>query len=97
MIGLLPEATNDIIDCINDFLFDKDKKAGDTPAYPCVLNGNFFLPAEINFFCVSWTAVSDQALITSKVSLGHLFNIKHEDTSRNCSSRKNLRVISKAC
>ena len=51
-IGLSPEAADDIIERINDFLFDKGQRSAGTPKYPYVLSPNFLSPAEHSFFMV---------------------------------------------
>jgi hypothetical protein len=79
-IGLSPEAIDDIIERINDFLFDKGEQKG-VPNYPYVLSSSFLSPAEHNFFSVLRTTVSDQALISVKVGLGDLFEVKSKDPS----------------
>jgi len=94
-IGLSPEATDDIIDRITDFLSDKEDKSPEEPKYPYVLSENFLSPAEHNFFRVLKTAVADQALISFKVGLGDLFDVKSKDPSefriyRNKIDRKHI-------
>jgi hypothetical protein len=80
-IGVSPEATDDIIERINDFLFDKGEKSAGEPAYPYIVNKDFLSPAEHNFFSVLRTTVSDQATISTKVSLGDLFFVSSKDPS----------------
>jgi predicted RNA-binding Zn-ribbon protein involved in translation (DUF1610 family) len=80
-IGLSPEATDDIIERINDFLFDKSDKPAGEPAYPYVVNKDFLSAAEHNFFSVLRTVVSEQATISIKVGLGDLFDVKSKDPS----------------
>jgi hypothetical protein len=80
-IGLSPEAIDDIIERINDFLFDKGEKSAEGPNYPYALSSSFLSPAEHNFFSVLRTTVSDQALISVKVGLGDLFEVKSNDPS----------------
>jgi hypothetical protein len=80
-IGLSAEAIDDILERINDLLFDKGEKSAEGPKYPYMLSSSFLSPAEHNFFSVLRTTVSDQALISAKVSLGDLFEVKSKDPS----------------
>jgi hypothetical protein len=79
--SLLPKATDDIIERINDFLFDKGEKSAGEPAFPYIVNKDFLSPAEHNFFSVLRTTVSNQATISTKVSLGDLFDVSSKDPS----------------
>jgi hypothetical protein len=81
VLGLSPEATDDIIDRITDFLSDKSGKSAGEPAYPYVINKDFLSPAEHNFFSVLRTIVSDQAAISVKAGLGDLFLVNSKDPS----------------
>jgi very-short-patch-repair endonuclease len=80
-IGLSPEAIDDIIDRITDFLSDKNEKSQEEPKYPYVLIPNFLSPAEHNFFSVLRTTVGDQAVISLKSGLGDLFEARSKDPS----------------
>jgi hypothetical protein len=78
-LDLSPEAVDDIIDCITDFLSDKGEKSPGEPEYPYVLRNDFLSAAEQNFFSVLKTTVSDLAIIHIKVGLGDLFDAKSKD------------------
>jgi hypothetical protein len=80
-IGLSPEAVDDIIDRILDFLSDKGRKSPEGPKYPYVLSSSFLSPAEHNFFGVLKTTVADQAIINIKIGLGDLFDVRSKDHS----------------
>jgi hypothetical protein len=81
-LGLSAEATNDIIERIEDFLSDKGDKAVDRQEYPYSLRDHFLSPAEHSFFMVLKSAVCDSALISIKVGLGDLFYVKSSDGSK---------------
>ena len=78
-IGLSSEAVDDIIDRITDFLSDKGEKSPGAPAYPYDLRNDFLSPAEHSFFHVLRTVVADRALISMKVGIGDLFDVKSKD------------------
>ena len=81
-LGLSEEAINDIVERIEDFLYDKDKKPADEIEYPYVVRDDFLSPAEHNFYFVLKSVVSDNVLICPKVSLGDLFHAKTSDASK---------------
>jgi hypothetical protein len=80
-IGLSPDATDDIIDRIADFLSEKDPKAPSPQVYPYFVRDDFVSKAEHSFFLVLKPLVPDTAIICPKVSLGDLFFVKSSDGS----------------
>lgn len=81
VLGLSPEAIDDIIDRITDFLSDVRKKAAKEIRYPYYLRDDFLSPSEQSFYMVLKHVVSDRVLICPKVSLGDLFYVKAKDPS----------------
>lgn len=81
-LGLSGEAINDIIERIEDFLYDKDKRTADQVEYPYVVRDDFLTPAEHSFYFVLKSVVADSALICPKVALGDLFYAKASDASK---------------
>jgi len=81
-LGLSAEAVDDIINYIEDFLFDKGDKSSNKQEYPYSVRDHFLSPAEHSFFMVLKSAVSDSALISIKVGLGDLFYAKSRDGSK---------------
>lgn len=80
-LGLSEEAVNDIIERIEDFLYDRDKKSADRVEYPYFVRDDFLSPAEHNFYFVLKSVIADSALIFPKVSLGDLFYARVNDAS----------------
>lgn len=80
-LGLSPEAVDDIVDRIVDFLSDKDDKARELAKYPYRIRDDFLSPAEQSFYLVLKNAVGDWALACPKVALGDLFYVKSGDPS----------------
>ncbi len=80
-LGLSPEAVDDIIDRIVDFLSESKEKDRQIE-YPYSVRDDFLTPAEQNFFLVLKSAVSDWALVCPKVALGDLFYAKCDDPSK---------------
>ncbi len=80
-LGLSPEAIDDIIDRIVDFL-SESKERDSRIDYPYSVRDDFLTPAEQSFFLVLRSAVSDQALVCPKVALGDLFYAKSHDPSK---------------
>jgi len=72
-LGLSEEAVNDIIERIEDFLYDRDKNSAHQVEYPYFVRDDFLSPAERNFYFVLKPVIADSALICPKVSLGDLF------------------------
>jgi hypothetical protein len=80
-LGLSPEAVDDIVDRIVDFLSDKDEKPQESAENPYFVRDDFLSAAEQSFYLVLKSAVADWALICPKVSLGDLFYAKSKDPS----------------
>lgn len=81
--GLSPDAVDDIVDRISDWLSEKD--AEKTPAkieYPYLIRDDFLSAAELSFYLVLKTTLTDRALICPKVALGDLFYAKTQDHSK---------------
>ncbi|MCX6082271.1 MAG: DUF2726 domain-containing protein [Chloroflexi bacterium] len=81
--GLSPDAVDDIVDRISDWLSEKD--AEKSPAkieYPYLIRDDFLSAAELSFYLVLKTTLTDQALICPKVALGDLFYAKTQDHSK---------------
>ena len=75
VLGLSPEAIDDLIQRIEDILYGA-KKSADLNRYPYKLRDDFLSPAEHSFYLVLQQAVSDWALICPKVNLRDLFYAK---------------------
>ena len=80
-IGLSEEATDDIVGRIEDLLSDKDDKGPSKIQFPYFVRDDFLSAAELSFFQVLRSAVSDSALVLTKVGLGDLFYAKSSDPS----------------
>jgi len=48
---------------------------------PYVLRENFLTPAELNFYRILMTIVSDDVIVFTKVGLGDIFNVRSKDRS----------------
>ncbi|HID54582.1 MAG TPA: hypothetical protein EYP41_21405 [Anaerolineae bacterium] len=72
-LGLSDDRIEELITHIQEWLLDDQAEKADTPRYPYHLRDDFLSPAELNFYRVLRTAVSDWAIIFTKVSLGDLF------------------------
>jgi predicted RNA-binding Zn-ribbon protein involved in translation (DUF1610 family) len=81
-LGLSPEATEDIIERIADFLSEKGDKSDLVQEYPYFIREDFLSHAERSFLGVLQMAVGKAAVICPKVSLGDLFFVKDSDPSR---------------
>lgn len=81
--GLSPEAIDDIIERILDFLAAKPDKQAVVPQLPYALRDDFLSPAEQSFALVLRGAVADHAMICPKVALGDLFFAKTGDPRQN--------------
>ena len=78
-LGLSKEAVDDIIERITDWLSEKDTKPSDKLEYPYLVRDDFLSLAELSFYLVLKSTVSDWALVCPKVSLGDLFYAKSSD------------------
>ena len=82
-IGLQPEAVDDIIDRIDDWLSEKDDVKGKNKLeYPYRVRDDFLSPAEHSFYLVLKNTIGEQALVCPKVSLGDLFFARTKDPSQ---------------
>ncbi len=78
VLGLSPEAIDDIIQRIEDILYGAQKST-DLNRFPYKLRDDFLSPAEHSFYMVLQQAVSDWALICPKVNLRDLVYAKISD------------------
>jgi len=81
-LGLSPEATDDIVERIVDFLYFKDTKPDSKPEFPYRMRDDFLSPAEHSFYLVLKNIISDQVDICTKVSLSDLFYVSSNDPSK---------------
>ncbi len=81
-LGLSSTAVDNIIERVDDFLSESDGKQAGKPEYPYHLRDDFLSQAELSFYLVLKQAVSDKALICTKVDLGDLFYVKSSDPSK---------------
>ena len=82
-LGLPPEAIDDIIDRILDWLSAKDEPGEGLETFPFRLRDDFLSNAEASFFQVLRGVVDDRALICPKVNLGDLFFVSTGDHRKN--------------
>ncbi len=78
-LGLSPEATDDIVERIVDFLTVEGGKSRGKPEYPYHIRDDFLSAAEHSFFLVLKHTVADKVVICPKVSLSDLFYVKSRD------------------
>ena len=89
-IGLSQNRIDELIARIQEWLSeDQIEKAG-VVQYPYHLRDDFLSPAELNFYRVLQTAVSDWAVVFTKVSLGDLFFAQAGDRSKNQAYRNKI-------
>ena len=88
-IGLSHERIDELIATIQSWLAE-DKEDATTPQFPFQLREDFLSPAELNFYRVLQTAVSDWAIIFIKVSLGDLFYAQTGDWKKNQGYRNKI-------
>ena len=82
-LGLPNDGIDDIVDRITDWLSAKDEeKAPGKKIYPYLIRDDFLSAAEISFYHVLKTAVSDWAVVCPKIPLGDLFYVKTSDNSK---------------
>jgi predicted RNA-binding Zn-ribbon protein involved in translation (DUF1610 family) len=81
-LGLSKEAVDDIIERISDLLSEKDEKTTGKIEYPYHIRDDFLSPAELSFYLVLKSQVSDWALVFPKVALRDLFYAKTSDNSK---------------
>lgn len=80
-LGLSSTAVDNIVNRVDDFLSESDGKQAGKLEYPYHLRDDFLSRAELSFYLVLKQAVSDKALICTKVDLGDLFYVKSNDPS----------------
>lgn len=89
-IGLSDERIDEIIARIQEWLLDDDEKRADEVKYPYHVRDDFLSPAELNFYWVLNRAVSDWAIVFTKVSLGDLFFAQTGDRGENQAYRNKI-------
>ena len=72
-LGLSSNRIEELITRIQEWLLNDQVEKAEVVQYPYHLRDDFLSPAELNFYRVLQTAVSDWATIFVKVSLGDLF------------------------
>ncbi|MFQ5420688.1 MAG: DUF2726 domain-containing protein [Anaerolineae bacterium] len=87
-IGLPDDRIDDLITLIQSWLTG-EKPEGDI-RLPYRLRNDFLSPAELNFYRVLHTAVSDWAIIFTKVNLGDLFYAQTGDRGQNQTYRNKI-------
>ncbi len=81
-LGLSSTAVDNIVERVDDFLSESGGKRAGKPEYPYHLRDDFLSRAELSFYLVLKQAVSEKALICTKVDLGDLFYVKSDDPSK---------------
>ena len=81
--GLPKDAIDEIIERVVDWLTVKDsEKSSGKIEYPYLVRDDFLSPAELSFYLVLKSSISEMALVFPKVSLGDLFYTKLRDPSK---------------
>lgn len=86
-LGLSPARIDELVAIIQSWLADE---AEEEPQFPYHLRDDFLSPAELNFYRVLQTAVSDWALICPKVNLGDLFFASAGERRKNWAFRNKI-------
>src|SRR5687768_12144430 len=81
-LGLSKNAVDDIVERIKDWLSEKDNKTSAEIEYPYLVRDDFLSPAELSFYLVLKSIVSESALVFPKVGLGDVFYAKPSDYSK---------------
>jgi predicted RNA-binding Zn-ribbon protein involved in translation (DUF1610 family) len=81
-LGLSTGAVDSIVERVDDFLSERGGKQTNKLEYPYHLRDDFLSRAELSFFLVLKNAVSDKALICTKVDLGDLFYVMSNNRSK---------------
>ena len=68
-LGLSDDRIEELMARIQEWLLDDQAEKEDAPQYPYQLRDDFLSPAELNFYRVLQTAVSDWAVILTKINL----------------------------
>lgn len=89
-LGLSEDRIDELITKIQEWLLvDQTEKEG-SQQFPYHLRDDFLSPAELNFYRVLQTAISDWAIIFTKVSLGDLFYAQTGDFGQNQAYRNKI-------
>lgn len=80
-LGLSPEAIDDIVSRILDFLAPRDRQAPAPPENPYFMRDKFLSPAEQSFYLALRAAADGWAVVCPKVGLGDIFYAKSSDPS----------------
>jgi hypothetical protein len=88
-LGLSAERINDLIAIIQSWL-TTDETSQSESQFPYHIQNNFLSPAELNFYRVLQTAVSDWAIVLVKVNLGDLFYASTGDYGQNMAYRNRI-------
>lgn len=89
-LGLSEDRIEELVSRIQEWLLnDQEEKTG-TSQFPYHLRDDFLSPAELNFYRVLQTAVSDWAIIFTKVSLWDLFYAQTGDFGQNQTYRNKI-------
>ena len=89
-LGLSEARVEELIARIQAWLLDDEAEKNGEVAYPYHLRDDFLSPAELNFYHVLQTAVSDSAVLFVKVSLGDLFFAQTGDFAKNRAYRNKI-------
>ncbi|HFQ94723.1 MAG TPA: DUF2726 domain-containing protein, partial [Anaerolineae bacterium] len=89
-LGLSDDRIEELIARIQEWLLDDQAEKDTVPQYPYHLRDDFLSPAELNFYRALVTAVSDWAIIFTKVSLGDLFFAQTGDRGQNQAYRNKI-------
>lgn len=89
-LGLSEARVEELIGRIQEWLLDDQVDKAGAVQYPYHLRDDFLSPAELNFYRVLQTAVSDWAIIFTKVSLGDLFFAQAGDRAKNQAYRNKI-------
>lgn len=89
-LGLSDDRIEELIARIQEWLLDDQVEKDTAPQYPYHLRDDFLSAAELNFYRVLVTAVSDWAIIFTKVSLGDLFFAQTGDRGQNQAYRNKI-------
>ena len=90
LIGLSEKRIDELISRIQEWLLDDQAEKAGEVQYPYHLRDDFLSPAELNFYRVLQTAVSNWAIIFVKVSLGDLFFAQTGEFGQNQAYRNKI-------
>mgnify|MGYP002623674230 CR=1 FL=1 len=90
LLGLSEAQIDELITRIQEWLLDDQTEKTGAVQYPYHLRDDFLSPAELNFYRVLQTAVSNWATILVKVSLGDLFYAQTGDFGQNQAYRNKI-------